>query len=272
MLSIGQFARACGLTAKTLRHYDAIGLLAPAVVEPVTCYRRYHPDQVDEARLIRKLRAVELPIVEVRRLLGIYKQDADAMTAELVEHRRRLDSRVTRLQHQIHQIDHLIKEKGWQDMGEKEQFTLDPDVERKVAAKLFNRVWELLETENRTEAEDAEMIHSAHASACHWMVVGKPENRARGEWQCSRVYSVLGHAEAAMFHAQKVLEICQRHGFGDFDLAFAYEALARAAAVGGDGDESRRWAELARAAAAEIAGDFDRELVLSDLETIPAAV
>jgi hypothetical protein len=138
------------------------------------------------------------------------------------------------------------------------------------SARLFNRVWELLETESRTEAEDAEMIHSAHASTCHWMVVGKPENRARGEWQCSRVYAVLGRQEPAMFHAQKVLEICQREGLRDFDLAFAYEALARAAAVAGDGDESRRWVELARAAATEIAGDFDRELVLSDLETIPA--
>ena len=145
-------------------------------------------------------------------------------------------------------------------------------IERKLAAKLFNRVWELLETENRTEAQDAEMIHSAHASTCHWMVVGKPDNRATGEWQCSRVYAVLGRAEPAMFHAQKTLDICQRHDIRDFGLAFAYEALARAAAVGRDGDESRRWVELARAAAAEIAGDFDRELVLSDLETIPTAV
>ena len=35
-----------------------------------------------------------------------------------------------------------------------------------------------------------------------------------------------------MFHAQKVLDICQREGIDDFDLAFAYEALARASAAG----------------------------------------
>jgi len=50
LLTIGQFARACGLTAKALRHYDATGLLPPAFVDPGTGYRRYSEDQVEAAR------------------------------------------------------------------------------------------------------------------------------------------------------------------------------------------------------------------------------
>lgn len=273
LLSIGQFARATGLTPKALRYYDAVGLLIPAVVEAGNGYRRYRVGQLATARLIRRLRGLELPVVEVRRLLDLYEHDVDALTAELRAHRMRLESRVVRLQRQLHDLDHLVNEKGWQEMGEaKDQLVLEPDVQRQIAAACFNEVWTLLEKENRTEAEDAQMVHQAHASTYHWMQIGGPERRARGEWQCARVYCVLGQPAAAMFHARKVLEICQREGIGDFDLAFAYEGLARASAVAGDFDEARRWAELARAAATDIAEEFDRELLLGDLETLPAGV
>jgi hypothetical protein len=205
--------------------------------------------------------------------MALAASDAEAMTTQLTEHRRRLESRVTRLQRQLHTLDHLVAEKGWEHMGvPKTNYELDPAQEREMAKALFNRVWELLETEDRTEADEAEMIHSAHSSTQHWMRVGEPVNRARGEWQCSRVYSVLSRPEPALFHAHKVLDICQREGIGDFDLAFAYEALARAHAIAGDLDEAHRWAELARAACADIAEDGDREITQSDLETLPAGV
>jgi hypothetical protein len=180
---------------------------------------------------------------------------------------------VTRMQGQIHDLDHLVAGKEWESMPERnDKPSLDPEVQRKLAASLFNRVWTLLEQESRTEAEDAEMMHAAHASTYHWMQIGQPVNRARGEWQCSRVYAVLGLPGPALFHAQKVLDICQREGIADFDLAFAYEALARASALDGDEAEARRWAELARAACAQVAEDDDREIVQADLETLPAGI
>jgi hypothetical protein len=84
------------------------------------------------------------------------------------------------------------------------------------------------------------------------------------------VYSVLGRAEPALYHARHVVSICERHGIGDFDLAFGYEALARAYAVAGDAAESGRWLVRARDAAAGIADAEDRGLVLADLATIPS--
>jgi DNA-binding transcriptional MerR regulator len=39
MFSIGEFARLGGVSVRTLRHYDEIGLLRPAQVDPVTGYR-----------------------------------------------------------------------------------------------------------------------------------------------------------------------------------------------------------------------------------------
>lgn len=140
---------------------------------------------------------------------------------------------------------------------------------RKLAVETFNGTWTLMEKADRTPDEDVLMIHMAHASAYHWLQVGRPENFARSHWQCSRVYCVLGRGEPALYHARLVLEICQRNGIGDWDLAFACEAMARAHAVAGDPAESRRWIEQARKAGENIAEADDRDLLLSDLATIP---
>jgi len=147
---------------------------------------------------------------------------------------------------------------------------VDDQLHRKLGADLFNGTWTLLERSDRTPDEDARMIHMAHASAYHWLQVGGPENFTRSHWQCSRVYSSVGRAEPALYHARLALDICERDGIGDFDLAYAYEALARACAVAGDSAESARWLARARAAAAEIAEQEDRDLLLADLGTIPA--
>jgi hypothetical protein len=149
---------------------------------------------------------------------------------------------------------------------------VDPTDGKKFAAELFNGTWGLLEKEDRTPDDDARMIHMAHASTYHWAEVGTAVNIVRGEWQCSRVYAVLGRAEPALYHARRALEVCRREGIGDFDLAACFEALARACAVAGDADESKRWLREAATAAEDIAEDDDREIVLSDLQTVPGYV
>lgn len=141
-------------------------------------------------------------------------------------------------------------------------------IHRKLAVDLFNHVWELLEKSDRSQQEDDEMVHAAHASRYHWGLVGTPLNFARGEWQISRVYSVLGRPEPALFHAHRCLEICQENGIGDFDLAYAYEALARAYNVAGKPGESRHYLVLATEASEAIAEQEDKDLLLSDLGTI----
>lgn len=148
---------------------------------------------------------------------------------------------------------------------------LDPEAERRLGAELFNHVWGLLELENRSTEQDDQMVHAAHASAWHWRRAGKAENFARSEWQCSRVYAVLGRSEPALHHARRSLELCERNGIGDFDLAFAYEALARAHALAGDAGQARHMTGLALAACEHIADPQDKQIVLADLGTIPGA-
>ena len=143
-----------------------------------------------------------------------------------------------------------------------------PD-ERAQAVALFNGTWALLERRDRTRADDDRMLHMVHASRYHWGQVGDATNLVRGEWQCSRVYTVLGRAEPAVHHARRALELCQEAGIGDFDLAFCYEAMARAHALSGDASERDRWLSLGRQAADAVRDPQDRELVLADLASVP---
>jgi DNA-binding transcriptional MerR regulator len=91
MLSIGRFADATGLTVKALRHYDEIGLLEPARVDPHNGYRYYDAAQIEDAVTIRRLRALELPLDEIRELL---RADAHALRDRLAAHGYRVAEEV----------------------------------------------------------------------------------------------------------------------------------------------------------------------------------
>jgi hypothetical protein len=150
-------------------------------------------------------------------------------------------------------------------MADTETPTIDNAARRQLAVDLFNHVWTLMTTPDRTPQQDVEMIHAAHASRHHWGEVGTPVNFARGEWQVSRVYSVLGRGEPALVHARLCLDTCVEYGIGDFDIAYAHEAMARAYRVLGDQAESTAHAEEARRAAADIADPEDREHAMEDI-------
>jgi hypothetical protein len=136
--------------------------------------------------------------------------------------------------------------------------------ERQLGVDLFNGTWRLIES----RLDDELMVHMAHASTCHWALAPecKLENRARGEWLLARVYALVGRPEPALHHAQSCLAWCERGGLADWDLAFAYEALARASRLAGVDDAAERYIELARSV--EIADGEDRGLVEADLATI----
>lgn len=275
-LTVGQLAEASGTTAKALRHYHRIGVFAPDDVDGDTGYRWYGADRLPQARLIARLRSVGVPLEDVAACLEA-EGEPEVVDRVLADHRRRLESRLARVRGDLHRLAHLSDDLADDVPAQQPGLpAAPPDAtppsapdERQVAVDLFNGVWRLMETEDRTPAQDDRMPHMAHASRYHWEQAGTAVHLARGEWQCSRVYAVLGRAEPARHHARRVLEICEEHGIGDWDLAFAHEALARAAAVGGDLDAARRHLADARRAAEQVADPEDRALLDGDLAAIP---
>ena len=243
-------------------------MLRPADVDRFTGYRRYRRAQLESARTIARLRDLEMPIDEIRELLAT--DDPGERRRWLAAHRGRVEARTLRLQRILHVVGQLSEGKG-PIVSDTATATdaLDEATRRRLAADLYNHTWTLIEIADRSPAQTDEMIHSAHASRYHWGEVGEAVNLARGEWLCSRVYSLLGRAEPALWHARRCVEIDEASGARDWDIASAYESMARALAVGGDLKGAREWAARARAACDEIAEAEDREVIEGDLATLP---
>src|SRR5215211_1829435 len=99
LLPIGRFAKATRLSVKALRHYDELGLLRPAWVDPSSGYRYYRPAQANQAEAIRILRSVDMPLEEIGAVLadgggelvaGRLRRHRERLEARLAEHRRML--------------------------------------------------------------------------------------------------------------------------------------------------------------------------------------
>ena len=273
-LPIGRFARLTGLSVGALRHYDELDILRPADVDRFTGYRRYRRDQLDTARAIARLRDLEVPLDEIRLVLAA--DDPAEGRRRVAEHRSRIEARITRLQRVLHVLGQLSKGKE-PLVSDATATAVTPDLDtaahRRLGVDLFNYTWTLIEKADRTAAETDEMIHAAHASRYHWSKAGTTVNLGRGEWQISRVYSVLGRAEPALWHAGRCLAYAEQAAAAgeteSWDLPSAYEALARAHAIAGDTATATTWRDRAREALASIAEADDREVIEGDLATLP---
>ena len=275
LIPIGRFARLCGLSIGALRHYDELDLLRPADVDRFTGYRRYRPDQLEIARAIGRLRDLEVPIEEIRDVLAA--DDPTDRRRRIGAHERRLQARVDRLQRLLHrtrQLSHGKEPIMTTDTASSAIDGLDEATHRQLGKDLFNHTWTLIERADRTPAETDEMVHATHASSFHWSRGGGTlANVARGQWQIARVYATLGRGEAALWHANRCLELveaAQKAGVADdWDLAAALEGLARAHAVAGDRAAAIETRARAKAALADIADPEDRQIIEQDLETTP---
>ncbi|MFE5600886.1 MerR family transcriptional regulator [Streptomyces coelicoflavus] len=92
MRSIGEMARDSGLGVSALRFYDRAGVLVPARVDPASGYRWYAPEQLDEARVLARLRRAGMPLADIRLVLaGWSGADPDLVRRLLQAHLRRLE-------------------------------------------------------------------------------------------------------------------------------------------------------------------------------------
>jgi len=106
-LAIGDFARATHLSVKTLRHYHETGLLAPAEVDAQTGYRRYRTDQIPTAQVIRRFRALDMPLEEIRLVLAA--QDLETRNELISAHLRRMEGSLERTQSAVASLRGLLQ-------------------------------------------------------------------------------------------------------------------------------------------------------------------
>ena len=107
LLPIGRFSEMCRLSIPSLRHYDELGLLPPAAVDPDTGYRYYSMAQAIDADRIRTLRFLEMPLAEIRAILA---GDAGRTREILEAHRLRLTEQAEKQRYAITLLTSMLSE------------------------------------------------------------------------------------------------------------------------------------------------------------------
>jgi DNA-binding transcriptional MerR regulator len=105
MLSIGDFSRMTQLSVKTLRHYHDVGLILPHHVDGVTGYRYYSHDQVPTAQVVSRLRALDMPVPEVKAMLAADPAQRNSLIAA---HLDRLEARLASTQNAVRALRDIL--------------------------------------------------------------------------------------------------------------------------------------------------------------------
>lgn len=106
MLAIGEFSRLTHLSIRTLRRYHEGGLLEPELVDASSGYRYYSADQIPTAQVIHRLRELDVPLADVRRILGA--SDPDQRAALVAEHLVRLEAELARTRSAVTSLRRLL--------------------------------------------------------------------------------------------------------------------------------------------------------------------
>ncbi len=108
LLPIGTLSNASHLSVKALRRYHELGLLVPAAVDARTGHRGYSAGQITEARIIRRLRLLDVPLDDIARIL---RSGDPATTAEVLgEHRTRMKLRLEETERIVSDLQRLVDE------------------------------------------------------------------------------------------------------------------------------------------------------------------
>ena len=106
MLAIGQFSQMTHLSIRALRRYHEQGLLEPELVDPSSGYRYYAVDQIPTAQVIHRLRELDLPLADVRRV--VRSPDPDQRAALVAEHLGRLEAELARTRAAVVSLRRLL--------------------------------------------------------------------------------------------------------------------------------------------------------------------
>jgi len=107
LMSIGMFSRASLLSIKALRAYHDAGILVPARVDPDTGYRSYLATQLPDSAVLRRLRALDLPLADIGEILRA--RDPQVTRKVLTEHGSLLRERLDRIENAVAEIQASVE-------------------------------------------------------------------------------------------------------------------------------------------------------------------
>ncbi|MDX6273267.1 MAG: MerR family transcriptional regulator, thiopeptide resistance regulator [Frankiales bacterium] len=146
----------------------------------------------------------------------------------------------------------------------------DGQANRHWGTRLFNRAWEILDSGDSEPAAQRELLSATFGQRWHWFEVGGPKERAVADWQVAHALCRLGYGDLGAEFAKTAL--AEAEGWDEAPLwlrASCYEGMARACAANGDSDGRATWTARCTDALARLDDPEDRELISSQLASIP---
>jgi DNA-binding transcriptional MerR regulator len=104
LLPIGAFSRASGISVNTLRAYHEMGVLVPARVDRSNGYRSYTADQLADAAIVTRLRALDVPLPQVKQIVDAH--DPDVTRRILTEHQQVMQDRLAETERIVAELQH----------------------------------------------------------------------------------------------------------------------------------------------------------------------
>ena len=141
--------------------------------------------------------------------------------------------------------------------------------QRDMAVEYFNAAWTLIDDPDRSAEQERQMLVLACASRQLWSEVGGPAEVATGDWQIAHVAALTGHDDLALDFANAAYELAVASDVPRWLVASTCEGLARAHAAAGHHAEKDAWIATAREQLAKVDDSEDRELIESQLASIP---
>ena len=108
-MNIGEAAKASGVSAKMIRHYESVGLF-PQAVRTESGYRQYTDKDINTLRFIRQSRDLGFSIEQIRELLGLWqnrRRPSRQVKALAQAHIEELEAKLQELQSIKATLEHL---------------------------------------------------------------------------------------------------------------------------------------------------------------------
>lgn len=206
MYSITEIAKLSGVSTRTLRYYDSIGLLKPANVNE-NGYRMYTQKEIDLLQQILFYKQFDLPLEEIKQLLST---DSDVIIDSLSNQFEKLNQQKTQLEHLITTLEKTINYyKGEENMTNAEKFDVFKQQSLKENKELYGE-----ELDKIYDLKTIEQFDN------HWMALTED------------AYLSMKQAENKLFDALNSLE---KEQISDVSHALAREAF----------DAHKNWLQLA---------------------------
>lgn len=110
-MNIGEAAKASGVNAKLIRHYESIGII-PKASRTESGYRTYNDAEVNILAFVKRARGLGFSMKEIKKLVGLWRNRSRASSdvkALALEHVGEMEQKIEELQAMVKTLRHLAR-------------------------------------------------------------------------------------------------------------------------------------------------------------------